>query len=372
MNSSLLLVAFPTVENEALYWWHVADGAVQSSGCDAEPLIGAGLNGADEQEFSCVALLPAAVTMISWHDAIEGINEKQSLAAAIGLAKQSSLEPEHVHIVAAVEPDGNIVTAVIAADILARGLALLQVKGLNPDVVIPSGWLVPETKDAAASADFGFDRVIRSAQAIFPDESPFRELITKDQAVQPVIGNAFDDMLIQADQRSNLNLRSGVYAKSVGRRLDPKQKRLLVFMAVALLLISLAIPFAQLVKYHWAASSADERALTSAATIIGEAADLESAEQALDQRMVAENRGHNMFPVPASALFSALQQSPNVALERLSYDGSGILSATLSAVRNEDINPTLIALQNAGFQITATARTDATGSAKADITVRAP
>lgn len=373
MNDSLLLVAFPVGENEALSWWHVADGAVQSSGCDAEPLNAAGFNDIDEEpEFTCIALVPAASTRISWHETIEAVTENQSLAVAIDAAKQSSLESDHVHIAAAAEADGKNVTAVIAEDILARGLALLQAKGLNPDVVVPAGWLVPVAQDIAVLADFGFDRVIRSSAAIFPDESPFHELMAQDHAVVPVIGDAFDDMLIHAGQRSQLNFRSGEYAKPIGRRLDPKQKRLIVFMAAALLLITLLIPCAQLVKYHWAAGSADDRALASAATIISGADDLESAEQALDQRMVAENRGYNMFPVPASALFSALQQSPNVTVERLSYDANGIVSATLSAVRNEDINPTLIAVQNAGFQITATPRTDTTGSAKADITVRAP
>ena len=56
----------------------------------------------------------------------------------------------------------------------------------------------------------------------------------------------------------------------------------------------------------------------------------------------------------------------------MAYGENGIVSATLTAVRNEDINPVLIAMQEAGFIITATPRTDATGSAQADITVRAP
>jgi general secretion pathway protein L len=92
----------------------------------------------------------------------------------------------------------------------------------------------------------------------------------------------------------------------------------------------------------------------------------------LDQKLVAENRGNVIFSVPASALFSAVQQVPGVSIGRLSYRQDGLVAAELSAVRNEDINPALITMQKAGFKITATPRTDATGTAKADITVRAP
>ena len=106
--------------------------------------------------------------------------------------------------------------------------------------------------------------------------------------------------------------------------------------------------------------------------MVGEQDDPEGAERALDQRLIAENRGNIMFPVPASALYSALQQVPNVSVTRMAYGENGIVAATLSAVRNEDINPALIAIQEAGFIITAVPRTDATGSAQADITVRAP
>ena len=50
----------------------------------------------------------------------------------------------------------------------------------------------------------------------------------------------------------------------------------------------------------------------------------------------------------------------------------GHLTVTISAVSAEEINPALIAIQDAGFVITATSRTDATGKTLADITVKAP
>ena len=88
--------------------------------------------------------------------------------------------------------------------------------------------------------------------------------------------------------------------------------------------------------------------------------------------MIAEGLVKGEFSIPASGLFSALQQTPGVTISRLSYDRTGVVSAELTALRNEDINPALLALQSNGFLVTATPRQDATGTAKADITVRVP
>ena len=128
----------------------------------------------------------------------------------------------------------------------------------------------------------------------------------------------------------------------------------------------------QLAKYHWAARNADEAALAAAQPVLGRVDDPETAERQLDEKLIAENRGNVSFSVPASALFSAIQQTPGVAAGPLAYRSDGTVSVELAAVRNEDINPVLITLQKAGFVITATPRTDATGSAKASVTVRAP
>ncbi len=112
--------------------------------------------------------------------------------------------------------------------------------------------------------------------------------------------------------------------------------------------------------------------MVAATQIIGSAENLEVAERRLDEKLLSENLGNNRFTVPASGLFSALQQSPGVSISRLSYGANGLVSVELTAVRNEDINLALIAIQERGYVITATPRQDASGMAKADVTVRVP
>lgn len=374
MNPNILLTAFPATDVEALYWWHVADGAVQAWGCDPDPMLASQAYGPEEApvDVFVIALVPSHLTSIMGHEAISGATESQALAAARLAAKADSLESESVHIVAAMDGAGGMVTAMVGRDVLSTGLVRLQALNLDPDMAIPSGWLLPAVLDGALSADFGFDQVVRAGNIIAFDEPALRELLFADLTIEPITGDAFDAMMIGAAEKSDLNFRTGPFAKKTQRGMSLLQRRRLGWMAAALVVVSLAIPLVQLAKYHSAASAADEAALANAATVVGEQENPDSAERALDQRLIAENRGNIMFPVPASALFSALQQAPNVSITRMTYGENGIVTATLSAIRNEDINPALIAIQEAGFIITATPRTDATGSVQADITVRAP
>lgn len=374
MTPNILLTAFPATDDESLYWWHVAEGAVQAWGCDPDPLTASQAYGQDAvaADVFMIALVPSHLTSIMGHEAIDGTTESQALAAARMAAKARSLEGEKVHIVGTLAGSGEAVTASIGRDILSAGLVRLQALAVDPDAIIPTGWLLPVAGDDAVSADFGFDRVLRGGNVIATDDVALREILFADRTIAPITGDDFDAMMVGAPEKTGLNFRSGPFAKKTQRAMDMKQRRRLGWMVAALVIVTLAIPLVQLAKYHRAAGAADEAALASAATVVGEQENPERAERALDQRLIAENRGNIMFPVPASALYSALQQAPNVAITRMAYGENGIVSATLSAVRNEDINPVLIAIQKAGFIITATPRTDATGSAQADITVRAP
>ena len=373
MNPDQLLIAFPATDDESLYWWNVADGAVQSRGCDPDPLFASQADGPDEAQppVGVIALVQSHLTTIMSHEAISDATENQARTAATMAAKAQSLDSENLHIVSTMESGGGVVTASVGRDILSAGLVRLQALNLDPDAILPSGWLLPVSDDGAVSADFGFDQVIRAGNVIATDDPAIREYLFADQTITPIVDDAFDAMLVGVSPSSDLNFRSGPFTKKTQRAMDASQKRRLGWMVAALVILSLAIPLIQLAQYHRAADAADEAALASAATVVGAMEDPDSAERALDQRLIAENRGNIMFPVPASALYSALQQFPGVVITRMAYGKNGIVSATLSAIRNEDINPVLLAMHEAGFVITATPRTDATGSALADITVRA-
>jgi hypothetical protein len=64
-----------------------------------------------------------------------------------------------------------------------------------------------------------------------------------------------------------------------------------------------------------------------------------------------------------------MQGAPGVSLTRLGRGADGMVSATLSG-KPEDINIVLLALQGAGFTITANSTQAPSGQTTADITVR--
>lgn len=374
MRPHLLVTVFPETDGQALHWWYFEGGALVQSGCDTDPLLAAGLktpvNATDEIYFA--AILPAARATVRWHGAIEDATEKQALAAAIISARDESISGSDVHVAAMISPSGTVATAATDHPLMQAGLAHCQQLGLDPDAIIPAGWLIDPSEDQLVEADFGFDKVLRGEELILPDDPFLRQHLTDGESAKVLTAKEIETILLRAGDEGLLNLRSGALVKKTRRTMDGSQRRLLGWMVAVLVLVSLAIPLMQLAKYYWAADTADTAAMTAAELIVGPVDDLELAERQLDERLINENKGNIAFSVPAATLFEAVQKTPGVTLDRLTYEQSGIVAATLSAVRNEDINPVLLAIQNAGFSITATPRTDATGAAKADVTVRAP
>lgn len=375
MDRSQFLVAFPQDEGELLHWWQVSDGKVVSRGCDIDPLFSAGLsNPAGEYERPLiVALIPSALVVMRRHDLDDALTEQQLLTVAIAEAKAQSLNSDRLHWAAATNIEHtDVVTASIGIDDFQKGLDQLQLLDIDPDITIPAACLIDLVADEIVQADFGFEMITKSSRWITADQSSLRDHLVGNQNVRDMTPDEVDTALANAAGHADVNLRSGLFAKKRGLSIKSGQRRFLTWLVVALIAVTIAIPVIQLVQYHWATDTADEKALASANTILDNISDLQIAERQLDEKMMAEGLGNGKFSVPASALFSALQQSSGVSVSRLSYDAKGILSAELSAIRNEDINPALLALQANGFVITATPRQDATGTAKADITVRIP
>lgn len=374
MRPYLLVTAFPETDGQALHWWYFEDGELVQSGCDTDPLLAAGLkmpvNAMDEIYFAVV--LPAALTTVRWHAAIDEATEKQGLTAAIIAARDESISRAGVHVAGMASPSETFATAAIDDQLMQSGIDRCQQLGFDPDAIVPAGWLIQPSDDQLVEADFGFDKILRGEELILPDDPFLRQHLTDGKPAKALSAKETVSVLKRAGDEGLLNLRSGSFAKKTRKTLDGPQRRLLAWLIAALVLVSLAIPLVQLAKYYWAADAADAAAMTAAETILGPVDDIALAERQLDERLISENKGNIVFSVPAATLFEAVQKAPGVTLDRLTYEQSGIVAATLSAVRNEDINPVLLTIQEAGFSITATPRTDATGAAKADVTVRAP
>ena len=254
MTPHLLVTVFPVSEEQALHWWLFEDGQLVQTGCDTDPMLAAGLKlPAHADDVRCAALLPSAITTVRWHDPVDDMTEKQVLAAAMLAAEDEAIGDKPVHVAAALAPSGTVATATIDDAIFRDGLLRCQELGFDPDVIVPSGWLVDPAVGELVEADFGFDRVLRREDMIIPDDPSLRDYLTGGETARVLSDAETLAALSRAGEADQLNLRSGIHAPKQSRSMTALQRKALVWTAAALLIVSLAIPLVQIVKYYWAA-----------------------------------------------------------------------------------------------------------------------
>ena len=353
---SALFVSFPESSDELLHWWHVREGALFASGCDSDPLLAADIKPDDDEwdDIPCVALLRSASTTMRWHLSDNEANERQALTAAMMQARSDSLSSDELHIAGQVNDDGTVLTACMDQDILSQGLLALQERGLDPDIITPASCFFYPDEGVIWSVDLRFDQFLRGEKFAGPNEPALRSAFLEGGEVEKLDQSMAGQVLAGSIENPVPNLRSGLFAKKARVTLHPDQRRMLAWALMALVVMSLLIPVVHLLRLHLATQDAIENTIAMTEPVAGNAANPEEAERLLNEKLVRSNLGNAVFSVPAAALFSAVQQTPGVSITRLSYQNGGVVAAELSAVRNEDINPALLAVQAAGFKITAT------------------
>jgi len=100
--------------------------------------------------------------------------------------------------------------------------------------------------------------------------------------------------------------------------------------------------------------------------------DINQAESALTNALNRKGIVQGSFTPLSAALWRSVKASPNVSVREMRFTPDGILSVVLAAPTADNINKTLLGIQQDSFRITATPRQDASGSTLVDITMRIP
>lgn len=372
MAESGLIVTCPSGPDSALHWWRVEKGHVVARGQDFTPPSQATHDG----DAPVLALVPAADTVIRTLDMGE-MSAPQAEAAARYRAADLSIGGDVFVAVRALGrgvDDGGmrVLCATIARATLADHLAELALRGLDPDIILPVGLMLPAA-DHRVAATFGDLAAERLGDLVLPPDEALGALLLGEAAPVPLDSHARDAAMVAALAEPPLDLRQGDFARRTPLfALAPGQGRTLAWLFGALLLISLAIPLLEIGKNYLGADLAERRALASAQRHVPGATDATQAEAQLDAKLAARGTGNGIVSVPMSGLLSAMQPVPGVVIRQADYRPGGIVGAMIAAPRVEDLNAVLIALQNNGYKVTAANRSDATGQAIADITVLAP
>ena len=244
-----------------------------------------------------------------------------------------------------------------------------QHHGLDPDIIVPAALLLPENDNGFVSGMIGGGLVLRGADMALTADMALPELIG-DAPVRAVAADEIDARLMAALDAPPIDLRQGDFAKRVRRQIDTRALGRIAIWCGLILLASLLISLVTLVRQNVAASQVDGESLALARQVLPEANDVMQVEAEMDRQLAARGAGAYAFTAPVAGLMSAMQDAPGVSLTSLSRDPDGMLRATLAAAKADDINIVLLALQAAGYTITATPSQDPGGRTLADITVR--
>lgn len=364
-----LIIALPENEGGEPLWMRVADGAVVQQGIGANWLAACGLTALPE---GCVVMLlpPAGLTTLHWalHP---DLPVRQARAAARLSALAGSISGAESLFAATDENDDparpHIVAVVDRAD-LQHWLLWAQHHGLDPDILVPPALLLPAPDAGFTRGVIGDAEILRGVDLALSGDMALPALIgeamVQDVPAGVIIGNA-----ISALDTPPLNLRQGDFGKRVRRVVDRKVVQRIALWCGLILLASLLIALIEIGRQHFEASRLDAEGLALARTVLPNATDPVQAVVEMDARLASRGVGVYAFTAPTAGLFTAMQATPGVAITALSRDPDGMLRATLAAAKAQDINSVLVALQAAGFTITATSSQDPGGRTLADITV---
>lgn len=351
-------------------WMRVANGAVVQTGAGANWLAACGLAALPDD--MTVMLVPPAALVTLHAASYPDLPARQGRAAARLAALAGGIVPADQLFAAANENDDparpHLVAVAARAD-MQHWLLWAQHHGLDPDIIVPAPLLLPEAQDGYQRGLIGGVPVLRGVDVALAGDLALPELIG-DAPVRDVPHEQIDARAIAALDAPPLDLRQGDFAKRVRRSFDKRTLGRIMLWSGLILLVSLLMALVGLAKQHVAASGLDAESLALARQVVPGATDPVQAEAEMDRQLAVRGAGGYAFTAPVAGVLNALQDVPGVSLTALSRDPDGMVRATLAAAKMEDINGVLLALQAAGFTITATPSQDPGGRMLADITVR--
>lgn len=364
-----LIVALPESGDVPPHWMRVVDGAIVQDGTGTTWLSASGLAALPD---GCLVMLvpPAALTTLHWI-AYPELPVRQARAAARIAALSASLSTSDLLFAAADENDDPArphIVAVAARSDMQHWLLWAQHHGLDPDLVVPTALLLPAPEVGFARAIMGGAKILRGIDMALPCDLALPELIGA-RPVRDIPADMVNAGALAALERPPLNMRQGDFARRVRRTVDRRRVARMALWVGLILLASLLIALIGIGRHYLEASRLDGESLALARQVLPQATDVKQADAEMNAQLAARGAGGYAFTAPTAGLFAAMQGEPGVSVTALSRDADGMLRATLAAAKAEDINSVLVALQTAGFTITATSSQDPGGRTLADITV---
>ncbi|HWJ68540.1 MAG TPA: type II secretion system protein GspL [Sphingobium sp.] len=347
-------------------WYRVDGGQIVRRG-KGMGWLAPGRDGApDEAVGEAMLVLPPHATTLHWI-ACPGMTARQGAMAARLMALEASIgastganagASERLHAVVATaddaDADASHIVAVTSHGAMAHWISWCDAHGLGDASIVPGALLLPAPDNGFVRALIGEADVVRGPDSAFAGDEAIAPFIIGDAPVTQVPADSIDAALLRALDEPPLNLRQGSFARRSPARFDRARWMRLAVMVGGLALATLLIGLVTLLRLHAETARLNTQTVALAQTVDPAINDPETAESRI-AGLVAARGGRGGFTGVMAGLMTAMQANPNVVLTNVSQSADGSLRIQLAATKAEEINEVLIAIQEAGWRLSANA-----------------
>ena len=345
-------------------WLRLEDGAVAARG--------QGLPHATEGD-RVAAVVPGDAVTLHWLDLPAGLTQPQAVAAArLSAAEHSAQPPAELHV--AVGPargeEGLRCVGLVTASAMEEWMARLAEDGVDPDLVVPETLLLPAAPDGFARYERGSMSLCRGATEAFAAEPELADLVLAGRPVSLLDGADFEAGLGDAVADPALDLRQGPFARRRSWQVDRPLVRRLALLGLLILLVTLLIQVAAILRYTYAADALEAETRAVAAAALPRATGIGDASAELDARLSELRGGGIGFTAIAAPVFAAVRDTANAEMAALNFVPDGSLRVTVQADTPATIAAVVARIEAAGFPVDGGVLRSGGGRQISDLVVR--
>ncbi|MDB5722622.1 MAG: ral secretion pathway protein [Alphaproteobacteria bacterium] len=281
-----------------------------------------------------VAIAPGDSLALHWLELSSGLAPAQAVAAARLLVGERMAQPvADLHVAVGREVEGEIgrCVALVPAATMESWLGDLAGIGVDPAAIVPEPLLLPVPEEGIVRFDRGDYSLFRAPGEAFALEPDTADLIVAGRVLFDIDPTVFEASAHAAAEDPLLDLRQGPFARRRTWRIDPALVRRLAWLAAALVVVTLAIQVATILRYTFGADALEAETRRVAAAALPRNPGVANPTLELSDRLLALRGGGVGYGAISSALFSAIRATPNVELNGLAFSPDGSLRATVAA-----------------------------------------
>ena len=353
-------------------WLRLRDGAVVGRGAELEGLPDL-VDAETGAAVRVAAAVPGDAVTVHWLEVPAGLAPAQAGAAARLMAAEVSAQPvSDMHVAVGPEAEGDLLRAValVPALTMAGWIGRLQARGLDPDVVIPEPLLLQPPAEGLVRHDRGSIPLYRGPTEAFSVEPGLAEIIIGKAPVETIDAGRFEAGLAAAVAAPPVDLRQGAFAKRRRWAIEWPWVRRMAMLGAAILLVTLAIQIAAILRYTYAADALEAETAAVAAAALPGLGQVSDPSAALERRLSELGGGGAGYSALAAAMFGAVQATPNVQLTAMTFDRDGSLRATVQGDMPATFSSLEQRIEAAGFEAELGAIRSGGGQPTAEMTVR--